>query len=206
MSEAETQRLSARERILAAALDVVAREGDANLRMADVAEQADVAISAITHHFGSRDGLVAEVHAHRYDGLTREDLVGVQQLARGARTRAELAAGMAALTDTILDVARDSVRLTRIVSLGATHGRPELAEHIRHTATELIDGLEMAITVAKSRGLIRRDVEPRVFATFVHAYAVGLIVADLDETPVPRQELARFIDRANAWILTDPDD
>jgi AcrR family transcriptional regulator len=195
-----------RERILAAAMAILEAHGEAGLRLADVAERAEVAISAITHHFATREGLLAELHADRYAGLTRDDLAAARTLAQSARSREELAAGLAALTDAILDTARDRVRLARIVSIGATHGRPELRGVIRHTATELIDGLEMAIITAQARGLIDRKVDARVFATFIHAYAVGMVVTDLDENPVPRDALARFIDRANAWTLTDPED
>jgi hypothetical protein len=45
-----------------------------------------------------------------------------------------------------------------------------------------------------------------VFATFVQAYALGMIIIDLDEKPVSREALARFIDQANAWVLTEPED
>lgn len=204
-AEHAEERPGGRERILAAAVEIVGRDGEAGLRFVDVAEQAGVAISAITHHFATREGLLNEVHARRYAGLTEIDLAGAKALAEEARDRAHLEAGISALTDAVVDAARAQVRLDRIVSLGAIHGRPDLAAEVKRTATALIDALAMTITIAQARGLVARRVEPRVLATFIQAYAVGMIVADLDETPVPRAELARFIDQLIFTVLTDPE-
>lgn len=200
------ERPGGRERILAAATAIVAAEGEAGLRFVDVAERAEVAISAITHHFATREGLLNEVHVRRYTGLTETDLEAAKALAASARSRAQLEAGLSALTDAVVDKARAGVRLSRIVSLGATHGRPELAAEVRRIATSLIETLAMTITVAQAKGLVDRKVEPRVLATFIQAYAIGMIVADLDEEPVPRKDLARLIDRMLFTVLTDPED
>lgn len=205
-AEQPGERPGGRDRILAAAVEIVGRAGEAGLRFVDVAEQAGVAISAITHHFATREGLLNEVHARRYAGLTETDLEGAKALAVESRDRTHLEAGISALTDAVVDAARAQVRLDRIVSLGAIHGRPDLAAKVRQTATALIDALAMTITIAQARGLIERKLEPRVLATFLQAYAVGMIVTDLDETPVPREDLARFIDRLIFSVLTDPED
>jgi hypothetical protein len=92
------------------------------------------------------------------------------------------------------------------MSIGATHGRPDLETAVRRTATELLDGLEMAIVTGQAKGLFDRTVDARAYATFVQAYALGMIIADLDETPAEREAVARLIDRLNRTLLTDPDD
>jgi hypothetical protein len=113
---------------------------------------------------------------------------------------------MAAITDAMIDRSRATVRLARVMSIGATHGRPELEAEVRRTATELLDELEMAVLTAQAKGLIDRKVDARAYATFVQAYALGMIIADLDETPADREVVARLIDRLNRTLLTDPDD
>jgi AcrR family transcriptional regulator len=200
------KRPGGRERILAAALEILESDGEAALKFAEIAARADVAISVITHHFATREGLLSAVHAQRFAGLTEPDLGVVRRLAQAAHDREELEAGMAALTDAIVDAGRASVRLARIMSIGATHGRPELEAAIRRTATQLLDELEHGIVIAQAKGLLDRKVNARVFATLVQTYSLGMIVADLDETPVDRTELARMIDRLNFALLTDPTD
>jgi AcrR family transcriptional regulator len=199
-------RANGRERILEAALAILEHHGEAALKFVDIAARAGVAVSAITHHFGSREGLLSAVHARRFSGLLEPDLVAVRQFAQAARDRQELQASMAALTDAALDENRSEVRLARIMSIGAMHERRDLEVAVRRTATKLLDELEHGILIAQAKGLIDRKVEARVFATFVQAYGLGMIIADLDETPVSREALARLIDRLNFSLLTDPDD
>jgi len=195
-----------RERILTAALEILESDGEAALKFAEIAARAGVAISAITHHFDTREGLLSAVHARRFAGLLEPDLGAVRRFTRAAHDRDELQAGMAALTDASLMESRAPVRLARIMSIGATHGRPALETEIRRTATKLLDDLEHGILIAQAKGLVDRTVEARVFATFVQAYGLGMIIADLDETPVSREALARLIDRLNFTLVTDPDD
>jgi AcrR family transcriptional regulator len=195
-----------RERILVAALEILERDGEAALKFVDIASGAGVAVSAITHHFGTREGLLSAVHARRFAGLLEPDIGAVRQFAQTARDLDELRAGMAALTDAALAVDRSAVRLARIMSIGATHGRPDLEAEVRRTATGLLDELEHGILIAQAKGLLDRKVDARVFATFVQAYGLGMVIADLDETPVSREALARLIDRLNFSLLTDPDD
>jgi len=70
---------------------------------------------------------------------------------------------------------------------------------------ELLDGLEVAIIAGQAKGLIDRDVDARAFETFIQAYALGMVVADLDRTPADREAVARLIDRVNRTLLTDPE-
>lgn len=192
-----------RERILAAAMETLDRDGEVALRFTDIAERAGVVVSVIPHHFGSREGLVAALHTQRYLGLAAEDQAALLRLAETANDRDEFSAGIAALTAEVVAASRADVRLTRTVSIGATHGRPELGGTIRDTATGLLDALTGAVVTAQANGLVDRGVDARALATFIQAYAMGMIVADLDRTPPERTELVRVIARALEAFLTD---
>jgi AcrR family transcriptional regulator len=124
-----------RERILTAALEILEQDGEAALKFVEIAARADVAISVITHHFGTREGLLSAVHARRFAGLTELDLAVIKQLAATAGGREGVQVGRAALTDGIVDPERAAVRLGRIMAIGATHGRPSLEAAVRSTAT-----------------------------------------------------------------------
>jgi AcrR family transcriptional regulator len=203
---AADERPGGRERILTAAREILDAYGEAALKFAAIADRAEVALSVITHHFGTREGLLSVLHAQRFAGLTTPDVAAARQLAKDVGDREQLAAGMAAITDAMVDAGRASVRLARVMSIGATHGRPALEEEVRRTATQLLDELEIAVITAQAKGLIDRRVDARAYATFIQAYALGMIVADLDETPADREAVARLIDRLNFTLLTDPED
>jgi len=200
----DSPRPGGRERILAAALEILETKGEAALRFTDIAEKAEVAISAITHFFGTREGLVTALHARRYGGLVAEDHAALRHLVETATDPVQFTADVAAITATIVARERASLRLTRTVTIAATHGRPELAALIRSEATRFLDELAHIIAMAQANGLVDPTVPPRAIATFFHAYAVGMTVADLDESPAPRDEIAAVITRALGAFLADP--
>jgi AcrR family transcriptional regulator len=198
---AGTDRAGGRERILVAALETLETDGEAAVRFVDVAQRAGVAISVITHHFGSREGLIEELHAHRYHGLNATDVAALTDLTRSAKDRESYVAGLSAITRQVVDAARYEARLTRIVSIGAAHGRPELLARVRQEATAMLDQLTALFIAGQARGFFDRTIEPRAVATFVHAYAVGMIVADLDEQPADRADITTVIDRFATSLL-----
>lgn len=194
-----------RERILAAAMATLEARGEAALRFADIAKDADVAVSVITHHFGTREGLIAELHARRFASISARDHEALQHLVERATTRAEFAAGVAAITAATFDDSRSEDRFARLVSIGAMHGRPELAAAIRQEATVMIDRVTQVIETGQSRGLVATDVDPRAVATFIRAYALGMVERYLDDRPTSREAVVEVILRAVGVFMTEPD-
>jgi AcrR family transcriptional regulator len=192
---------STRERILAAAVAIIDERGEAALRLMDVAAAAGITLSLITHHFGTRDNLVAEAHMVRFEGLYQRDTERIAALAETSLDATGFREALADLTAEVLDRERDIIRLRRAVSVGAAHGRPDLHAQLGDTAAGLLDEFERVIRRAQSAGLIREDLSPRALATFVHAYSFGMVIADLDQRPVPREEIAAVIDVFAAAVL-----
>jgi len=197
----ERDQVSSRDRIFAAALETLENEGEAALRFVDIAARADVAISAITHYFATRENLVAELHAHRFAGLVANDLAAIAEVTAAARTRDAYLAGLAGITAQIIASTRDTLRLARIVSIGAIHGRPDLALRIRAEATQLLDGLTDLVRVGQANGFIDDALDARGLATFVQSYALGIVIADLDDTPADRKAIAEIIGRVATSFL-----
>ena len=195
------ERSDGRSRILDAAYAIVESSGEAALRFVDVAETAGVALSVITHHFGTREGLVAAVHARRFAGIVAEDVAQIAVLV-GASTREDITAAVTRITQAVLAKDRAAGRLARVSSIGATHGRPELSDVIAEEATRLLDRLAEAVAGLQTDGLLADDVDPRAFATFLQAYTLGMILADLDTTPPARGAIVEVVERAIGAFLT----
>jgi AcrR family transcriptional regulator len=198
-----TDETPARERILAAAVGIIDEKGEAALRLMDVASRAGITLSLITHYYGTRDNLVAEAHMVRFEGMYRRDTERIAALAASSEDGAGFRTALAALTAEVIDRGRDMVRLRRAVSVGAAHGRPKLLEQIGETAAQLLDAQEAAVAQAQQAGLMRNDLSARAIATFVHAYAFGMVIADLDVRPAARDDIAAVIDAFAAAVTTD---
>jgi len=194
-----------RQRLLLAAVDHLTTSSEAELRVTDVAEAADVAIGLIRHHFGSRDGLIAEAQRVRLEGAVRSDLSAAQSFASAARTTEDLIAGIRSLSVELLDPGRGDTRLSRVAVIGTAHGRPELREQFAVTVKELIDRLSAIITDAQRSGLVRLDLDPRAVATFIQAYALGMILHDLDpDSPDPLAMVEVIMTAVHALLVGSP--
>jgi AcrR family transcriptional regulator len=182
-----------RQRILMSAVEIIDEHGEAALRLMDVARRAGITLSLITHYFGTRDNLVAEAHTVRFKGLTSADAKKLVRVVGSASTKDEFRAALSALTAEVLDRKRASVRLARISAIGAAYGRPELLTELGDTMSELNDTLTEVITTMQDEGFLRPDIDPRAVATFISAYSLGAVVADLDARPADREQIAQVI-------------
>lgn len=190
-----------RERLLRAAIRHLEEHGEADLRVTDIAEEADVAIGLIRHHFGSRDGLVATAQVRRIEGATRADIDASRAALGSAHDLATLLERIEALTRALLERRRSEVRLSRLAAIAAAHGRPEAREAIGAVFGDLLDEFAGIVREAQEQGLARTDLDPRAIATFVQAYSLGLIVNDLDPDQADDDRVVEVIVTAVRAVL-----
>ena len=88
-----TRSSSTRDTILDAAEQLFAHQGHDNTSMREITRAADVNLSAVNYHFGSKDGLVQAVFQRRLSALNLERLSILNELeanAAGEPLRASL--------------------------------------------------------------------------------------------------------------------
>jgi AcrR family transcriptional regulator len=190
-----------RERLLRAAIRHLEQHGEAELRVTDIAEEAQVAIGLIRHHFGSRDGLVATAQVRRIEGATRVDMDAARAALGTAEDIETLLGRIEALTRALLERSRSQVRLSRLAAIATAHGRPEARESIGAVFGDLLDEFAAIVREAQDRGLARIDLDPRAVATFMQAYSLGLIVHDLDPDPADDDRIVEVIATAVRSVL-----
>lgn len=196
------ERPDGRERLLRAAVRHLETHGEAELRVTEIAEEADVAIGLIRHHFGSRDGLVAAAQIRRIEGATREDVASARAVLSTAGSTDDLLARIDGLTRAVIDRTRAEVRLSRFAAIATAHGRPEAREAIGGALGDLLDELAGLIREAQEKDLARSDLDPRAIATFIQSYSLGLIVHDLNADRMDADALVAVIGTALRAVLT----
>ncbi len=192
-----------RERILAVAAQVLDTHGEAALRIADVAETADVALGLISYHFGGRDGLIVAAQQRRFAGLVKDDQAAFEQILDSVTTRDELTAALSAMTMALLDGGRATTRMSRIAAVASTFGRDEAHTAMGTIVNQLLNGYRILIERAQVRGLIRTNLDARAMATFVQSYALGLVTFDLDPSAPTPAQMHTVIMTAVTGFLTD---
>jgi AcrR family transcriptional regulator len=193
-----------RQRLLDAAVRLLESHGESALRMTALAEEAGVAVGLITHHFGSRDGLVVAAQQVRVAGAVAQDLAAIEAILADVDDPQVLRERLAALTAAIVDVGRASARMSRVAALASAHGRPAARAALAETVGELLGSLAALIDDARARGLVRADVDPRSMATLIQAYSLGLVLADLDPDRADPDALLEHLTRALEGFLVDP--
>lgn len=191
---ASSDRASARDEILRIAIEIIDEHGEAALRMADVAERAGVAIALISHHFMSREGLITEAQMTRFRRQPFLDAASIEAAIMSTQDPAVFREGVHALTRAVVGVGRASFRMERVTVIASSHGRDELSDRLREATREITDGLERVVALAERVGFIRADLHPRAVALAVQAYAMGLVLADLDPDRPDDERIAEVID------------
>lgn len=169
-----------RERLIEAAVNVIATHGEQAIKVRDIAAQAGVTEPSIYHYFGDRNGLIIEAQAARYGAGQR----AVAETFVAAANRCRTAAEFVALVRTSLDAAHQAAsahrRFTRVNVLGSAEARPELVEKLAAQQREANAVLGEALSVAQTRGFVRPDLDCEMAAAWVIGATTGRILIELD--------------------------
>jgi AcrR family transcriptional regulator len=168
-----------------ATAELIVEHGEDAVRIQDVVERSGVSAGSLTHHFGSRDGLIAA-------GLMKVLDAAAQQRARSFELDdvdpERFAAGLRALVVNSAAGERDAARIARLRALAAARRRPEL----RAAVIESVAGLEelMARRVAASPSGLAADseVSPLALVVFAESYSAGRIVDTLFGDALPLED------------------
>ena len=185
----------ARERVLAAGLEVLKADGYAGLTTAKVAARSGQNKALIGYHFGSKQGLVAEVGREVAESITEEVIGGLGR----TRTVADVVRGVLAGLWRVMD--RDE-RLARLYfDLAAVSVvEPDVREVMREMKASWRQVLGGLLARASDGPRSSRDAEAA--SVYVLAGLEGLALERLDrgETPALKRARELFV-RSSGAVL-----
>jgi AcrR family transcriptional regulator len=174
------RRSNTRERLLAAAVDLIDERGVDQLRMIDVAERVGITEPSVYKSFASKDALIVAASIVRYERGLLELFTAFVDRVDAARSRQEFRTALRDILETALDDQRAVVRATRLSALGLAQERPVLAEAIlaaqRQADALLGEGLERAA----AKGWVRTDVPAATLGFFAYTVVNGRHLVELD--------------------------
>ena len=179
-AQVETER-GARERILAAAVDRIARHGIDEVRIARIAMDAGVSTSLVHYHFETREALLEQALDYSYElaGDVRLGPEGDVQALGSVRR-------LAAMIDQCLPypgmLERDWILWVELWLRAARH--PEMRPTAARLYKRMRDWFAEAIATGIERGGLARDADPRLVAdkllALADGYGVRVLFGDLD--------------------------
>lgn len=182
MTSAATQRRTQVERrsdseesLLAAAAELVAERGVEGASLARIGERAGASRGLATHHFGSKDALVARLAARAQDHITDAALVAVELSEQNPGDVLGLD-GLRMTVDTYLKRFErpDADDRALIVMWGATFPSKASVEGMLAADHRSFEGLARLIEQGKRDGSIRADVDAPSSAVLLHGMLRGL--------------------------------
>jgi AcrR family transcriptional regulator len=188
-------------RAIDVAADLIDERGEDGVRLQDIVEISGVSAGSLTHHFGSREGLIAAALMERYDRAA-------QQRARSfdidTSDPARFAAGMAAMLASSAAGERDAWRSARLRALSHSRRRPELRAALVTSLDPLEQDMAQRVAQAPERLDAGGSVHPRALVVFSEAYSAGRIVDTVFGEVLPIEEWAALFARLVRGLVVAP--
>lgn len=167
------------ESLIDVSIAMLAERGEAGFRVEDVLQACDASPSSLYHHFGSRDGLIEAATFEAYRRASTDDLDAIRAAFAEAVDPDDLEARLDASMRSSTPGALSARRLERLRLLGAAVTRPALLAKFGQDVNRVTEELSQVFDRARSRGVLRSDLDSRQAAMFLQSYTFGLVLDDI---------------------------
>ena len=181
--EAEAEALSGvaddaiRERLLAAAASVFARQGYEGTKILDIVREAGLSTGAVYGRFRSKSDLLREAIV--------EQARDVAHLGQSGGTRvADLITQLGRVTSGELS----NVEAVRLEAFVAARREPEIAQAIAEASVAQRTSMQPLVEVATVDGTVAGDIDPEAVVFFIRTVGLGLLLQRAAGLPVPDPE------------------
>jgi len=181
-----------RERLLAAAIEVIATRGEAALRLAEVAEMAGLKQPSIHYMFPTREDLVVAALRERYRRAVLDAIENFDSLVAGATTRDEFEQAAIRGLEFAMQVQRKAARAARLALFVKAETNDALLREINDASFEANQRLAAVLENAQRHGWIRNDVSPLTLAVWTRGQIFGRFVLEIDSSRYDGDEWTRF--------------
>jgi len=201
LQERQTQaerRSRSEDALLDAAAQLVAERGVQGASLANIGGRAGVSRGLPTHHFGSKDALLARLAERAQSGIGQEMLAG--------RVRAERSKNLSGLdevlltVDAYLEMFEDPTPDQRalLVMWGSTFPSGASVEGIADAERRSYEGLSQLIVSGQHDGSVRTDIDPVATAVLLHGLMRGLAALRLTDSGLTAMDGVR--QACHEWI------
>jgi AcrR family transcriptional regulator len=185
--------------LLVAAAEIIAERGITGASLASISERAGTSRGLPTHHFGTKDALVAQVARSAQDRIVTETESALERAHRNIDDLSALEL-VRATADTYLELFEHPSADERalIVMWGSTFPSESSLEGMVEADHRAYDGWAELIARGQGEGSIRSDIEPRVAAIVLQGLLRGIAAILLTEPD--RTYALRSRETVDTWL------
>ena len=169
-----------RDKLLAAAIEVIDHSGIKNVRVRDIASRAGVKEPSVYHFFGSKDGLVEAAQAQRYIRGLLELTQVFDDLVRQCDSLEAFKETIRSVTSAIFSDTRSSIRAVRADVLGSAMSRPDLKKAVAEVQRQSHELLDSTLTFAQGKGWVLPELDTMAFSIWYTGMVNGRLVYEID--------------------------
>jgi AcrR family transcriptional regulator len=166
-----------------------------------IRRRSGVSQGSLTHHFASRDGLVATAQVERYSRACAADEAFLGRFAGRLDGPEPFASTLIGHITAMLTPERREVRWIRMSAIAAAIGDAALAQTLSSRYSSLIDRVSEHVEEGARHHLLLPDVDTRTVALLLSMQAQGLVLDDLVGHDVPEDAWNRMMVRFVACFL-----
>jgi AcrR family transcriptional regulator len=192
---------SVKQTILELAIKTIDESGEPGIRVSQLAEAAGVAIPALYHHFGSREGLIEAAQVERFIRSLREDSEAFIARIKTCSSRDDVKRVVEDLVISVGTPERAQVRWRRMNAVGATYARPALTAAIIHSHEEMVDKLALSLTPLQRQGIIRQDIDLRAVVAWFNGSILGKNLVEIGNSGIDLDQWNRTLIEATFAVL-----
>ena len=172
-----------RTRLLEAAIAVIETRGEPAIRIREISETAGVSYASLYHFFGDRASLIEEAQVERFRVSLYSFIPELAVAVEGCRTKREFRKLAKSALERLFAPDRAEHRWRRANVLGAAETRPTLAVRLEKALDEYYTALADALAPAQAKGWVRRDLDLKVFSTWMLGMVSGRLLIELSPEP-----------------------
>ena len=167
------------DRIVDATVVAIESGGEPALRVNDIARESNVSVATLYHYFGDREGLVVAARVKQYLGSVGVYLDDFSKAVNEISNVSEFAALIKLFFERSVASTNRKQRFLRAEILGSSRTRPLLAGSLREIQEDHLRRLADVFGVAKERGFLAGNLDPRDIAEFALAINLGSVLPDV---------------------------
>ncbi len=156
-------------------------------------EKAGVSKGSMYHHFEDLQDLIEITFIYRFSKWVDLTINKMTGLLISCKTSEELKNSLFVITKLTQQDAQAQIRVERAWIYSEAHRNERFEKRLRTEAERLTSSLADLISDVINKGLFKPNLNPRVVATFIQAYTLGVIVNDFTENPISQEEWIDFI-------------